>query len=224
MQDNLKNQKVLTYDDVVLFPVGDSNEPLIDVRTYDQTIVSEYLKEDMLEITGDIIYIRDTLARKLAHVNSLLNEMGLRLKIVYGYRHPSVQERYFVKRQDVLRKENPGMTSAELERLTHNFVAVPSVAGHPAGGAVDLTLIDAQGNLLDMGTGIADYTDPKLIQTFDARITDVQKANRMMLHNLMVDVGFAPFYGEWWHFSYGDREWAAFYNKNALYGAVNIEL
>jgi len=224
MQDNLKNQKVLTYDDVVLFPVGDSTEPLVDVRTYDQSIVSEYLKEDMLEITGDIIYIRDTLARKLAEVNAGLKDKGLRLKIVYGYRHPIVQERYFIKRREVLREENSTMSDAELDRLTHNFVAVPDVAGHPAGGAVDLTVIDAQGTLLDMGTEIADYTDPKLIQTFDERISDVQKANRMVLHDLMVDADFAPFYGEWWHFSYGDREWAAFYNKKALYGAVNIEL
>jgi len=47
------------------------------VRTYDQTIVSEYLKENMLVITGEIIYIRDTLARKLADVNAALEGNGL---------------------------------------------------------------------------------------------------------------------------------------------------
>jgi D-alanyl-D-alanine dipeptidase len=39
----------------------------------------------------------------------------------------------------------------------------------------------------------------------------------------MTSVGFAPFDGEWWHFSYGDREWAYFYKKkNALYGQIKV--
>ncbi len=36
-----------------------------------------------------------------------------------------------------------------------------------------------------------------------------------MLRNVMVSVGFAPFDGEWWHFCYGDKEWAVYYNKPA---------
>ena len=92
-----------------------------------------------------------------------------------------------------------------------------------AGAAVDVTIIDATGQDLDMGTGIADYSDPQLIHTFDPRITEEQRNNRLVLHDLMVDQGFAPFYGEWWHFSYGDREWAAFNHKKiARYGAIEL--
>ena len=29
---------------------------------------------------------------------------------------------------------------------------------------------------------------------------------RLVLHDLMLEAGFAPFYGEWGRFSYGDRE------------------
>ena len=48
-----------------------------------------------------------------------------------------------------------------------------------------------------------------------------QRSNRGLLQDAMVAAGFAPFYGEWWHFSYGDREWAAFYYRPAaLYGPV----
>lgn len=223
MQDNLFTHKILTYDDVVQFPMGRSNEPLVDVRKYDKRIVSEYLKEDMLEITGEVIYVRDALARKLAEVNAALEKAGKRIKVVYGYRHPEVQERYFVKRRAELKVQNPEMSDEDLDRLTHNFVAVPDVAGHPTGGAVDLTVIDINNEVLDMGCEIADYSDPVIIHTFDNRLTESQRKNRMLLHDLMIKVGFAPFYGEWWHFSYGDREWAAFYNKKALYSAINIE-
>lgn len=223
MQDNLKAKKLLTYDDVVLFHSGNSPEALTDVRTYDPTIITQYLKEDMLEITGDIIFLRDTLSKKLAEANKLLKLKNMGLKVVYGYRHPEVQTRYFLKRRNALRETYPDLNENELDRLTHNFVAIPGVAGHPAAAAVDVTIIDlTTSKELDMGTGIADYTDPLLIQTFDPRISEDAMKNRLLLHDAMVTVGFAPFYGEWWHFSYGDREWAAFYNKKALYGAIEF--
>ena len=40
----------------------------------------------------------------------------------------------------------------------------------------------------------------------------------------MLEQEFAPYDGEWWHFSYGDREWAFYYKKEkALYKQVNAE-
>jgi D-alanyl-D-alanine dipeptidase len=30
--------------------------------------------------------------------------------------------------------------------------------------------------------------------------------NRLLLLNAMVDAGFTPYYGEYWHFMYGDIE------------------
>jgi len=46
--------------------------------------------------------------------------------------------------------------------------------------------------------------------------------NRILLRYLLKKQGFAPYDGEWWHFSYGDREWAFYYKKkNAIYGQVS---
>ncbi len=39
MQDYIQEKKLLSYDDVVPFSVGDSREPLVDVRTYDNAII-----------------------------------------------------------------------------------------------------------------------------------------------------------------------------------------
>jgi D-alanyl-D-alanine dipeptidase len=45
----------------------------------------------------------------------------------------------------------------------------------------------------------------------------------MLLRSVMLQAGFAPFDGEWWHFSYGDREWAYYYKKKyALYSQVSL--
>lgn len=225
MENNLESHKILGYDDLKAIEPGVDAEPLVDIRMYDNRIVAQYNKDDMRQYTGDVIYVRDTLAQKLADVNEELAASDLRLKVVYGYRHPQVQQTYFSNRQAAVQTLHPELSGTELERYTHNFVAVPDVAGHPAGAAVDLTIIDENGDELDMGTGIADYSDPTLIHTFDPRLTDEQRENRLALHDVMVDQGFAPFYGEWWHFSYGDREWAAFYHKKiARYGAIELSL
>lgn len=223
MQENLNSKRILTYDDLVQAGSGGSKEPLVSVQKYSPSILAVYDKPDMLVYTGDIILVRDPVAKKLAAVNDFLEKsVGMRLKVVYGYRHPEVQEKYFYNRKAELQEDNPSLDDNSLNRLTHNFIAVPDVAGHPTGGAVDLTIVDTTGKELNMGNAIADYTDPRIIKTF-ATTNSSQIANRKMLHDAMIAQGFAPFYGEWWHYSYGDREWAAFYNKKeALYGAINL--
>jgi D-alanyl-D-alanine dipeptidase len=98
---------------------------------------------------------------------------------------------------------------------------VPEVAGHPTGGAVDVAATTPDGDVLDTGSTLADFDDLSRVPTFAPGLTGDQRSNRMLLHDAMVAAGFAPFYGEWWHFSYGDREWAAFYEQPAaLYGPV----
>lgn len=220
---NYINRHILTYDEMASAEQGASQEPLVDVRKYDPSIVSEHEQSDMQVYTGESILVRNTVAKKLAEVNKQLrNANNLRLRIVYGFRHPKVQEKYFRERKEVLRRENPSISEHDLIRLVHDFIAVPDVAGHPMGAAVDLTLVDDSNNPVDMGNAISDYSDPDIIKTF-AEVTSEQASYRKILHDAMIAQGFAPFYGEWWHFSYGDREWAAFYGKKAaIYGTINI--
>jgi len=44
--------------------------------------------------------------------------------------------------------------------------------------------------------------------------------NRQLLHDLMVKEGFAPFYGEWWHFFLWDREWLLLHHSKTLYAPL----
>jgi len=225
MQTNPLSKKILSYDDVRKAKLGNSQEKLVDVREYDDSILARYDKQDMRVYTGDAIFVRDSLAKKLAVINAVLGKTGCKLKVVYGYRHPEIQEAYFTKRKQEILADQPALSGEALEKYTHNFVAVPDVAGHVTGGAIDVTIVDSTSRELDMGTAIANYSDPEKIKTFAQGIDKQQRDNRKLLHDLMVAQGFAPFYGEWWHFSYGDREWAAFYGKkSALYGAIEIKL
>lgn len=221
MQNKDTTQRILSYRDLIGVQKGTSDQKLVDVRTYDPAIVAEYDKLDMETYTGDVMLVRDEVAQKLAAVNQALLTKGYTLKVVYGYRHPNVQKEYFDRRRAELNVEDPALSEEELDEATHAFVAVPDVAGHPTGGAVDVTIIDKRQQEIDMGNDIADYTDPQKICTFASGLSEAQASNRRLLLGLMTEQGFAPFYGEWWHFSYGDQEWAAFYNKKtALYSAI----
>ena len=222
MNFNLKNRTIVSYQDLMPITSQDIQDEMIDVRSYDPSIIAQYAKTDMLPYTGETIVVRTTVAKKLAAVNQTLASRKLRLKIEYGYRHPDIQQMYFDHQRALLKQVSPLLSNDELDAATHMYVAVPAVAGHPTGGAVDLTLADESGAALDMGTAIADFTNPK-IQTFSSGLSDVQQRNRKLLCDVMTRQGFAPFYGEWWHFSFGDREWAVLYNQSqALYSPIEF--
>jgi D-alanyl-D-alanine dipeptidase len=59
--------------------------------------------------------------------------------------------------------------------------------------------------------------------TFSPFVSRQAWDDRQLLRRAMMAAGFAPYDGEWWHFSYGDKEWARFYRKpGALYDQVSF--
>lgn len=88
---NYINRHILTYDEMASAKPCNSQEPLVNVRKYDSSIIAEHEQSDMQVYTGESILVRDTLARKLATVNKQLKAGdNLRLRVVYGFRHPKV--------------------------------------------------------------------------------------------------------------------------------------
>lgn len=82
---------------------------------------------------------------------------------------------------------------------------------HSYGMALDLTLVDAEGRELDMGTGFDDMTElshPALEEGFllNGQLSEQQLVNRRLLREAMLQAGFHGINTEWWHFDCGDRE------------------
>ena len=93
---------------------------------------------------------------------------------------------------------------------------------HTTGGAVDLTLIDEHRNELDMGTGFDDFSEKAETDYFEKSEFDgsiVQK-NRRILKKAMESAGFTNLPSEWWHYDFGDRNWALYSKKEAIYKGV----
>lgn len=86
------------------------------------------------------------------------------------------------------------------------YVGDPAIGSiHGFGLAIDLTLTDAAGRDLDMGTPFDDFTtksEPQReVELLAAgTLTEAQVAHRRLLRTVMTDAEFLPIALEWWHF------------------------
>ena len=165
--------------------------------------------------------VRKTVAEKLVNVGKRLKAVdpNYKLLVAYAFREMRIQQAYFDEVFEVFKDQFDD--ELELYERIHERVAVPTVAGHPTGGAVDVAIYDeSKGDIVDFGTALDDLTTD-LIYYAAEDISYEAKANRKLLRDAMMAEGFAPYDGEWWHFCYGDKEWAFYYKKDrALYDQV----
>jgi D-alanyl-D-alanine dipeptidase len=202
---------------VAAVPIRDEGERLVDLGT-----AGFFVDGRCADPVGAFRLLREGAAERLARAEKLLPG-GLRLLVIEGYRPAALQRRYFEEYRDELAKLHPDHSPEQLRTAASRFVSPPDIAPHSAGAAIDLTLCDAAGAELDMGTrmnaspeesGGRCYTESPGL---DPRAAE----RRMILVDAMHSAGFVNYPTEWWHFSYGDRYWALLTKRQtALYGPI----
>ncbi len=216
--ENLE-MSMLSIHDYKDMPVLDDNEPLVPIVD-SVSLTAKQRGEDMKKYTGDIVYVRQSTLDRLGSAATLLIAVddSLTLNVTYGYRALQVQTQRF----EAAKQSFVGQFSGEeLDMAAHRLTARPDVAGHPTGGAVDIQ-ITCDEKPVDFGTKIGEFVPDTY--TFSPFVSLEAMRNRMLLRTVMMAAGFAPFDGEWWHFSYGDKEWARYTNQlNALYKQLNFQ-
>jgi D-alanyl-D-alanine dipeptidase len=135
-----------------------------------------------------------------------------------GYRTPEVQEREYLKDYANLKLEHPKWTKEKLDIEIEKRTSAVEVAPHCTGGAVDLSLADRDGSELKMGSAMGtfiakSYSNSRLI-------SKEERKNRKILFDAMTAAGFVNFPTEWWHWSYGDLDWAYIKNVESFYAEV----
>lgn len=192
---------------VAAVPVTDAGEPLVAL-------------DPSFGPAGALV--RAGLAVRLATARDLL-PAGTALRVVEGHRSVADQRAIVDAYTAQLRALHPLAAAEELTRLSSRFVAPVAVAPHVAGAAVDLTLTDAHGDDLDLGTPI-DATPEQSggrCCTAAAGISPDARAHRALLGRVLRAAGLVNYPTEWWHWSYGDRYWALTTGAPAaLYGPV----
>ncbi|HEY9623455.1 MAG TPA: M15 family metallopeptidase [Crinalium sp.] len=192
-------------------------------------------------------YLRQGVLDRLITAQTLLQcqHPGWRIQIFDAYRPLAVQQ-FMVDYTLAETVRAQGLTLEQLseEQRSHvlqqvyQFWAVPNPnpatpPPHSTGAAVDITLVDATEQVVDMGSPI-DELSPRSYPNFFAEegaiahpLSATFHTNRQRLRTIMLEAGFCQHPNEWWHFSFGDQMWVWLMQQadpsssaTARYGAV----
>ena len=173
---------------------------LVDVTTLDPTFVLDIRYATTDNFTGKQMYdcgrcyLREPVAVLLVQAHQELKEKGYRIKLFDCYRPRSIQYKLWEAVPDPHYVANPKRGSV-----------------HNRGGAIDLTLIDQDGNEIEMGTPY-DFFGEEAHQDNKDLPEEVLR-NRAILTKTMQKYQFAPIRTEWWHFDY---------SKNKIYPLADL--
>ena len=170
-----------------------ADEDFVAVKDYipDVLVDLKYATQD--NFTGQVIYefedvyLRYGMVKKLAAVQDALRGMGLGLKIWDGFRPVAAQFKLWEVCPDPTYVANPEK----------------GYSNHNRGSAVDVTLVDSEGNELEMPTGFDDFS--ALADRDYSDCNETATANAMLLQETMEAHGMSGYFGEWWHFNNDNR-------------------
>ena len=175
----LKKAKILEYNPT----------EWTEVITLDSTIIldlryateNNFVKEQMYECGR--CFLRPRVARRIYRAHQILKKRGLGLKMFDCYRPRPIQQKLWDKVPNA------------------NYVTPPSKGSmHNKGAAVDLTIVNEEGDELYMGTEF-DYFGEEGHHTYQDLPKEVL-ASRQLLKSTMEEVGLKAIRTEWWHYSF----------------------
>lgn len=132
--------------------------------------------------------LRPEAAEAVIKAHKALKKNGMGLKVFDCYRPRPYQQRLW-------------------DKVPNPDYVTPPVKGsmHSRGAAVDLTIVDANGKELDMGTAYDFFG--REAHTDNYNLPQKVLTNRRLLRETMAAVGFKGIRTEWWHFSYQSKVW-----------------
>ncbi|NCO32384.1 MAG: hypothetical protein AUJ92_12065 [Armatimonadetes bacterium CG2_30_59_28] len=188
--------------------IKESNEALVDISEHCPGI----------DVPEPPQWVRQAVAEMLNRAQQLLPE-GVRLSLRMGWRSLQTQTRIYEQVYRKFRGMHPEWPENILRRQTNRYVAPTNQKappGHTTGGAVDVFLIDSEGQELDTIAPFNDFRDGGY-ETFSTEVGVVARENRRLLYQAMTKAGFSNCAAEWWHFSYGDSAWAVRTGRKTCY-------
>lgn len=241
-------------------PIVECGEPLVPIPL-DRFAVEQphpYVKVGAPYGEKSPYYLRQGVLDRLIQAQQWLQQQhpNWQIQIFDAYRPLAVQQ-YMVDytfAQTVAAQGIPPEQLTEAQRQAileqvYQFWAVPShnpktPPPHSTGAAIDITLVNAAGERVDMGSPIDEMSPRSYPDYFaeeskfanqehapDGKISVAIRStfhqHRQLLKQTMLQAGFRQHPREWWHFSFGDQLWAWRMNQeahtapySARYGAV----
>lgn len=209
------------WRDVQIVP---REEPLVRVAEIGPRVHDDprYFAEGLPGAIADG-WLREGVAARLAAVADGLPD-DMTLVVWDGYRPIATQAALFDGYLDELTMVHPDWPADALEDAAARYVTPPSRSleappPHLTGGAVDLTLGDADGTPLDLGTHFDAFVaeaGARALEGVPGRARDL----RRILFWAMNAQGFTAYAEEWWHFDHGDQFWGLATGNPAHYAGA----
>ncbi|MFN6563958.1 MAG: M15 family metallopeptidase [Nostoc sp. ChiSLP01] len=227
-------------------PIFECGEPLAEIPLELFAVESPHPYEKLGAPYGDRspYYLRQSVIENLIQAQNYLELLypKWRIQIFDAYRPVAVQQFMVdysfpqaVRQRGLIEAELSANQRQEIWQAVYEIWAVPSLdektpPPHSTGAAVDVTLVDDTGEIVDMGSPI-DEMSGRSHSDYYANSNDPQAekyhARRQLLRDVMLKAGFQRNPKEWWHFSFGDQMWAWLNNQSqrvnpvtARYGRV----
>lgn len=215
-------------------PIQECGEPLIAIPLEHFSVEFPHPYEKLgAEYGGKSpYYLRQGVVEALATAQDLLEKIhaGWKIKIYDAYRPVGVQQFMVDYTFDLLLKEKnltlSNITPQEKQKIwerVYQFWAAPNIdrkmpPPHSTGAAVDVTLVDNQGQAVAMGGEIDEIHERSQPDYYlrSKRLDEQQyHRHRQLLDQVMTHAGFLRHPNEWWHFSLGDQMWAWLHNQKS---------
>ena len=168
-----------------------NQSPLVSITEQSHDVAIDLIYAGPDNFTGQVIYehalcfLHPQAEACLRKAIVAAEGFGFRLKILDAFRPQEAQEALWAV------APLPG------------YIADPAKgSNHTRGVAVDLTLVDADGQVLDMGTPVDTMTPAS--HHFHAAHPVAIQLNRMRLLTIMLEAGFFHHPNEWWHYQLPD--------------------
>lgn len=216
--------------------IHETGEKLLSIKRFNHNRIILNPQYYINGIKGSIndCLLRESLVEMLIEATKLLPS-SWRFVIFDGWRSANVQSILFDSFYNKLRCKYPELNKSQLTVKAEKYVMMPSVnkcnpSPHLTGGSVDLSLLDGNGNLVDMGTSFDSFTDSASTRYFEEKyesgkqltsVERVQLENRRLLYMILHCTGFTNYCEEWWHYDYGNQFWAKLTKNCAKYGVVD---
>jgi D-alanyl-D-alanine dipeptidase len=227
-------------------PIVECGESLVPIPLEQFAVESPHPYEKLGAPYGNAspYYLRESVAASLIAAQAELQQRhpGWCIQIFDAYRPITVQQfmvdHTFAELVQAQQLNLDTLSNDQRDAIwqqVYQFWAVPNPnpmtpPPHSTGAAVDITLVDAIGQTIDMGSAIDEVSPRSYPDYYANRPERLYHEHRQLLEDVMYFAGFRRHPNEWWHFCLGDQMWAWLCNQEnpaanaiARYGRITAD-